>query len=417
MRKITGIAVVCALVPALLCGCLTSSAGSRKGKDESRENAPVATDEYPDYRVVVGYMPSWSGALADVDMSRLTHVNYAFHVTTEEGGVIPSWWRGAPSNYTDFDVRLDSLVLLGHKEGIKVLLAIGGASDKNFGKFVTDKKKRAHFFDQVDSLVVKYKLDGIDIDWEYPENDEEGEAFTALMKGLRARLDARDTNLLLTAAVGASVYGASYVTLEGVKQCDWINVMTYDFTGGWTSSTIGSTAPMSFVQSGTRYWHERGVSYARMAIGVPFYGVRFTLVDKNRVGAAQVAFRNVAGIFDVDRSLKADSVRFLADTARVAPGDTTRDGRPYVPSDTTWLYYWDSPDFVAEKAEYAMYNKFRGLMIWELSQDLRVDSLSLLKSMWDKILDMGKGPELARKTVTEGVPYTASLKDLRASLR
>ena len=70
MRKITGIAIVCALVPALLCGCLTSSAGSRKGKDESRENAPVATDEYPDYRVVVGYMPSWSGALADVDMSR-----------------------------------------------------------------------------------------------------------------------------------------------------------------------------------------------------------------------------------------------------------------------------------------------------------------------------------------------------------
>ena len=395
MKFRTRIALICALVPALLCGCLTSSSGSRKGEDEHRETAPKAPDEYPDYRVVVGYLPSWSGNLADMDVDGLTHVNYAFHVTTEDGGVVPSWWRGAPSNYLDFDARLDSLVKLGHKSGVKVLLAIGGASDKNFGKFVGDSARLERFFGQVDSLVGKYDLDGIDIDWEYPENEAEGKAFTKLMKGVRKTLDAIDTNLLLTAAVGASVYGAANVTLEGVQQCDWINVMTYDYTGGWNSSSIGSTAPMSFVRSGTKYWYDRGVPYARMALGVPFYGIRFTMVGSGRAGAAQVAYGRIADIFDVNRTRVADTARFLADTAHVGPADTTRDGRPYVPADTTWLYYWDSPDFVAQKVEFAMKNKMRGLMIWEVSQDLH-DSLSLLGAMWDRIEELGKTPEFVR---------------------
>ena len=399
MKNRTRIALICALVPALLCGCLTSSSGSRKGEDEHRETTPKAPDEYPDYRVVVGYMPNWSGKIADIEMDRLTHVNYAFHVTSADGGIGPTSWvmdngKWSEKGETD-DQRLHALVKRGHENGVKVLLAVGGANDKNFPKFVTDSAKLKHFFSEVKRSVEQYGLDGIDIDWEYPDNEAEGKAFTKLMKGVRRTLDAIDTNLLLTAAVGASMYGASNVTLEGVQQCDWINVMTYDYTGGWSSSTIGPTAPMSFVKSGTEYWHNRGVSYARMALGVPFYGIRFTMVGSGRVGASQVGINRIANVFDVDRSRTADTLFFKADTAHVAPGDTARDGSPYVPADTTWLYYWDSPNLVSEKVDYAMSRKMRGLMIWELSQDLH-DSLSLLGAMWDRIVELQKTPEFKK---------------------
>lgn len=373
------------LLISLLGGCLTHSVDSRHGEEKEIVNIPDDPGEYPPYRVVVGYTPSWRGDVADIDYEKLTHINYAFHMTDSVGNIVPTW---SPDGLEgDHDLRLQKLVNFAHQKDVHVLLAIGGATDRNFGRFAVHADLRQNFYKEIKRVVQQYNLDGIDIDWEYPETTEQGEAFEALMLGVRKTLDQLDSNLLLTVAVGASTYGTSYISAKAVEPCDWINIMTYDFTGGWASSGVGPTAPMSFAISGCELWKEKGVSFSRMALGIPFYGIRFAMNGKNRVEAAQMSYSDLDRALDLNRMIAADTL-FL-DTFVVKrvtlPDSTFR----YDTLDVDRMYfYWDTPQLVGEKTVYALSKRMRGVMIWELSQDVVTDSLSLLHSIWDEMQEV-----------------------------
>src|SRR5919112_1002042 len=110
----------------------------------------------------VGYMPSWSGSVNSIQYGKLTHINYAFALPNSNGTLqaIPD-----PS-------KLSSLVSLGHANNVKVSLAIGGWNDGNdsaFEALAGNSGARGTFVTSVMNTVRQYNLDGIDIDWEYPD--------------------------------------------------------------------------------------------------------------------------------------------------------------------------------------------------------------------------------------------------------
>jgi hypothetical protein len=95
-------------------------------------------------------------------------------------------------------------------------------------------------------------FDGIDIDWEYPGgggqpyntadavNDKHN--FTLLMQEFRAQLDAQGATdgkrYPLTAAIGAGTEKIAQTEPALYSQyMDWVNLMTYDFHGGWETTT------------------------------------------------------------------------------------------------------------------------------------------------------------------------------------
>jgi aryl-phospho-beta-D-glucosidase BglC (GH1 family) len=200
---------------------------------------------------VVGYVPTWGGNLNDVQYTKLTHINYAFMIPNSNG------------TYQAMDVnRLNSLVSLAHANGVKVIISVGGGGGGDaFRSIVPNASLRTTFVNNMLNFCNTYKVDGVDIDWEYPGDGTEANNFALLMSELSAKMHANGK--LCTAAVIA--YGGTSITNSVFSSVDFLNIMAYD-----ENSYQHSTYDLG-VQS-VNYWVGRGLPVSKAILGVPFYG-------------------------------------------------------------------------------------------------------------------------------------------------
>ena len=94
--------------------------------------------------------------------------------------------------------------------------------------------------DSVVSFIKEYKLDGLDIDWEYPGMPgignpyipEDKENFTSLMRDLRDGINKMKDQVLTFAVAGWQEF-FNHVELDKVMPyVTYMNVMSYDLAGG-----------------------------------------------------------------------------------------------------------------------------------------------------------------------------------------
>lgn len=219
---------------------------------------------------VVGYYPSWGGH--DHEKLRfdvLTHINYSFAIPTEDGGL----------RALENPERAQAIIKEGHKNGVKVLIAVGGWSYNDnplepvFKRATETPQKTQQFVDSIMKLVDEYGFDGVDMDWEHPRFGEPSQQqYFNLMKALRAEINKR--GLLLTAAVvsgptpdGTDLYDAGAHTAEAISLVDWLNIMAYDGGDGDRHSSY------EFAVACGNYWNKtRGIAKEKCVLGVPFYG-------------------------------------------------------------------------------------------------------------------------------------------------
>ena len=85
------------------------------------------------------------------------------------------------------------------QRNLKVLLSIGsGSSDANFTAATSTPTTRAAFASTALGLITDWGMDGIDIDWEYPNNATDRANYVALVAAVRAAFD----NYTATYALG-----------------------------------------------------------------------------------------------------------------------------------------------------------------------------------------------------------------------
>ncbi|WP_395834744.1 glycosyl hydrolase family 18 protein [Archangium violaceum] len=215
----------------------------------TQEQAALATR-------VVGYFPTWNGDVNAIQYDKLTHINYAFVVPTAQGGL-----TGPGSG----DSRLRSLVQTAHARGVKVSIAVGGwnnGDDSGFRSLAANASTRTAFVNNLVNYVTQAGLDGVDIDWEYPDPGAESQNFALLMKELSNALHSRGK--LLTAAVVANGYTGGGIPAATFADVDFLNIMAYD--GGHPHSTY------DYAVQSLDYWLGRGLPKDKAVLGVPFYG-------------------------------------------------------------------------------------------------------------------------------------------------
>ncbi|SNY68867.1 glycosyl hydrolase family 18 protein [Paractinoplanes atraurantiacus] len=281
----------------------------------------------------VGYMPSWAGSVTSIQYSKLTHINYSFALPNANGTLQP----------IENTSKLQQLVTLGHQNNTKVSLAIGGWNDGNdsaFESLAANSGTRTTFVNTVMSTVRQYNLDGVDIDWEYPDPGTSGNNYTALMQQLSTAL--HNEGKLLTAAVVSEGNTANGVQPAVFGYVDWLNIMAYD--GG------SPHANYDWSIASANFWKNRGLPKAKTVLGVPFY---------SRPGYLTYA-------------------QLVAQDPANANRDCTPSGECYNGLPT-----------IRRKTQWALANA-GGIMNWELSQDV-TGSNSLVSAIYETVMG-GSGP-------------------------
>ncbi|SHE75132.1 glycosyl hydrolase family 18 protein [Pedobacter caeni] len=246
------------LLPALLMLCMASCKTKQADfaspeLEMNSKRSDVHAADAANFKVI-GYVPSWAGEVSQIQFSKLTHINYAFILPTNSGGF----------QALENPSKLQALVSAAHASNVKVLVSVGGWNDGNdsaFEAFAANSGGRTTFTNNVVNLVNQYGLDGIDIDWEYPDNGSSANNYSLLMQQLSTAM--HNMGKLLTAAV-VSYNGAS-IQNNVFGYVDFLNIMAYDESGA-NHSTYNLA-----VQS-LNYWKGRGLPASKANLGVPFYG-------------------------------------------------------------------------------------------------------------------------------------------------
>lgn len=139
-------------------------------------------------------------------------------------------------------------------EHLQLIVSIGGGNaSEHFAVVAASAATRENFGRSVRALVDASGFDGIDselastssdrpqahittVDWEHPNNPQQGREFLALLAAVRVHLP--DNRFLLTAALPAGRWVLQNIDLVAASDyLDFINLMAYDFTGAWSDQT------------------------------------------------------------------------------------------------------------------------------------------------------------------------------------
>ncbi|WP_256639479.1 glycoside hydrolase family 18 chitinase [Streptomyces murinus] len=354
-------------------------------------------------KVKLGYFTDWGiyarnynvkNLVTSGSAAKITHINYAF-------GNITGGKCAIGDSYADYDKAFtaDQAVngtadtwdqplrgnfnqlreLKAKYPNLKVIWSFGGWTWS--GGFADAAKDPAGFAQSCYDLVNDPRwadvFDGIDIDWEYPNNcgltcDTSGpEAFKNVMAALRAKFG---SSKLVTAAVsadgsdGGKIDSADY---SGASQyVDWYNVMTYDFFGAWDAQ--GPTAPHSPLTSysgipkagfttadAIAKYKAAGVPASKLLIGIGFYGRGWTGVTQDAPGGT--ATGPAAGTYEQG----IEDYKVLKSSC---PVTGTVAGTAYAHCGSNWWSY-DTPSTIAGKMSWAKTQGLGGAFFWEFSGD------------------------------------------------
>ena len=121
----------------------------------------------------VGYMPSWAGSVNSHPVQQ-AHPHQLLVRAAQR--------QRHPAGRSPNTAKLSSLVSLAHANNVRVSIAVGGWNDGNdsaFEALAANATARTTFVNSLVNLVNQYGLDGVDMDWEYPDPGTSGNNFTA----------------------------------------------------------------------------------------------------------------------------------------------------------------------------------------------------------------------------------------------
>ncbi|MGD9566956.1 MAG: glycosyl hydrolase family 18 protein [Sedimentibacter sp.] len=344
---------------------------------------------------IIGYYPAWksySGFTPDkLDVTKLSHINYAFAYIGQDNKIKLGYPDKDPENFKELNNFKNT------NPDLKILISVGGWNwSGQFSDTASTDASRDAFAKSCVEFMVKYEIDGVDLDWEYPvggglptnsKRPEDKQNFTLLLKEIREKLDEQELKdnkqYLLTIAGGASQYYLNNIEPVKIQEyVDFVNIMTYDLHGPWDSYSDfnaplynkGGASPQYeiSVDSSVDSWVNAGFSKDKLVVGVPFYGYMYQVNNDLGYGLLQK--------FSQGKALNYSSIK----TNYLNNHEYERhyDSESMVP----WLYdgstfiSYDDPQSMKAKAEYIKGEDLGGAMIWELSQDYNNE---LLNSVYD----------------------------------
>lgn len=239
--------------------------------------------------LVMGYYPDWAYPAflpENVDFGRYDWIDFAFVSPNADFALVWDDMDSGPK-------LLKRLVAAAHAGGSKVKLSIGGwTGSEHFSLAVASDESRKTFASNILAAYKSFKLDGIDLDWEYPGrqgaegnsvDSKDSSNFLSFLTILRNVLPA-------TARISAAVQTITFSDTQAhpmtdmtdfAHVLDWVLLMNYDVWG--SSSEPGPNAPLhdacgnstqpdANAVAAFNAWTAANFPPCKLVLGVPSYG-------------------------------------------------------------------------------------------------------------------------------------------------
>jgi hypothetical protein len=282
-------------------------------------------------RVILGQYPDYGTdelPIAEIDYDKFTHLVF-FSISPYANGNLNTTYIST-SNLQEF-------VTNSKTNGIKTLICVGGwGRSTYFSSMTGNSVARANFVANLKQFCLDYNLDGVDLDWEPVSSETDKNNYSLLVEELYDEFE--PLGLILTVSVYAL---GEELTPEAINYVDWLNIMAYNDTSPHHSTFDLAVASLN-------HWESYGAPREKEVLGIPFYG-------KNGSGTSYF-------------------YKYIVDTYHPGP-DVDYVGGIGFNGITT----------VKHKTEYVLNNCYRGIMIWEISQD-SFDETSLLTAIWEAFI-------------------------------
>ncbi len=288
----------------------------------ARHTTPALTPT-PEF-VIVGYLPEYRPL--DPEWGRyLTDIIY-FSAGLRPDGELDT---GRLSKQT-----LAALRDMRTTYGTRVFVALGGwERSQHFATIALDPTLRERFAQTLTTYCLDNQLDGVDLDWEFPQNEQENQAYVALLAAIHRAFAPHGLR------VSVALAGWQDLGPELFEAIDRIHVMSYDHQG--------RHATMAQAIADIEAWTARGAPPEKLVLGVPFYGR------------------------EIDNPALALSYAQIVSRYHPAPEVDEVEG-----------IYFNGIATIRQKTRYAQDQQLGGIMIWELGQDTRNET-SLLRAIYE----------------------------------
>jgi chitinase len=426
---------------------------------------PAAAAASPPSQVRGAFFTNWARyargyVVKQIPADKLNVIDYAFAFISPTGSCTLSdpWsdyqaptWDGAssvdgvaddPSNPNQhlFGNFKELLELKAAHPNLRVEISIGGWTGSTyFSDIAATQASRQAFVASCIDLFIKGNLptggwpeqaggtgaaaglfDGINVDWEFPGKDPGNGAHsspndrtnaTLLLQEFRRQLDQLGKGYLLTVDIaGGNVNSTgSYELRKVARTVDWIDLMSFDYHGGWDAQT-NFNSPLSFdpfapavgggaidwtwnTGGSVLYFIANGVPPSKINVGIPFYGKEYVGVPAARNGLFQThgpqPGNDSPTYHDlVDTGLADANLVPIGPTAVTGNGTTGVNGftRYYdLLAGSPWLYNptlnggtfisYVGPREVAARTALVRLLGLRGAWAWEISNDSNANDL------------------------------------------
>lgn len=261
---------------------------------------------------------------------------------------------------------------------LKVLLSLGGwGGCRTCSDVFATKRGRKEFVLSLKGFYDYFKVDGLDLDWEYPAikgypghkfTPADKKNFTKLVNEIRKL--GYDHELSFAAGSSERYIDSAIQWKRVMKKVDYVNLMTYDHSGPGSPVTGHHTGLYStpYMPRSADFMVKSllnmGIPAEKIILGGAFYGKIFENVDSINNGLARPGkFKNTVLYRNVSTLLSADSGWvYHWDEAASAPFLYNRAKRQF--------FTYDDERSIELKTRYVIDNKLGGIMYWQLGGDL-----------------------------------------------
>ncbi|MFF2445730.1 glycosyl hydrolase family 18 protein [Neobacillus sp. NPDC058068] len=283
----------------------------------------------------------------EIDYAKLTHVIFSFAHPTKEGGIL---LNGDPALK-----NLRTTVANAKKYHTKVILGVGGwfhisggESYSYFKAAISNPATRAKLVQELTSFADREHLDGIDVDFEHPRNQEDAANLAAFTKELSEQLHPK--NKELSVAVYAKIHAVTLTETKFVnyetamfQYVDHVNIMAYD--GQWDDGYhAANLSPYPYTEKIVGYWanyfETNHLSKEKLVLGVPLYA------QPENPKIKQVSYEAI--INNNPANAASDTVKMNGTT-----------------------YYYNGDATMKKKTKLALEHGFGGMMLWEAGLDAK----------------------------------------------